>query len=112
MSPEIPAESFEIFAGGLDHPECIAFDREGFLWAGGEAGQIYRITPAGVVSIIANLGGFCAGLAFSPADELLVCNSSLGIVRVERSGKFSVFASHMGARKLICPNFGLFDSAG
>ena len=112
MSPEIPTEKFEIFASGLDHPECLAFDRDGELWAGGEAGQVYRITPAGVVATVANLGGFCAGLAFSAADELFVCNTGLGIVQVKASGKVSVFASHVGERKLICPNFGVFDSAG
>ena len=112
MTPEIPIESFEIFATGLDHPECLAFDRDGFLWAGGEAGQIYRIDPTGKVNTIATMGGFCAGLAFSPEDELFVCNASLGIVRVKASGEFSVFASHAGERKLACPNYGVFDSAG
>src|SRR5262249_22169846 len=34
------------------------------------------------------------------------------MVRVDRSGKFEVFASHAGERKLICPNFPVFDSAG
>ena len=97
---------------GLDHPECLAFDRSGYLWAGGEAGQIYRVSPAGKVELIATLGGFCGGLAFSPKDELLVCNPSLGIVRVKPSGEFSVFADHADAHKLICPNYGLFDSAG
>src|SRR5436309_15523790 len=89
--PEIPIENFEIFAAGLDHPECLAFDRDGHLWAGGEAGQVYRIAPSGDVTAVATLGGFCAGLAFSPADELLVCNSSLGIVQVQPTGKFTVF---------------------
>src|SRR5688500_9082229 len=41
--PLIPIDRFEIFSNGLDHPECLAFDRDGNLWAGGEAGQIYRI---------------------------------------------------------------------
>src|SRR5437588_3479433 len=112
MSAEIPIERFEIFATGIDHPECVAFDRRGDLWAGGEAGQIYRISPDGKAQQIANLGSFCAGLAFSPQDELFVCNPALGIVRVQPSGEYSVFASHAGRHKLICPNYGLFDSAG
>ena len=49
MNPEIPIDRFEVFASGLDHPECCAFDRDGNLWAGGEAGQIYRIDPTGKV---------------------------------------------------------------
>ena len=58
------------------------------------------------------MGGFCAGLAFSPADELFVCNSQQGIVQVKPTGEFSVFANHAGDHKLICPNFGVFDTEG
>ena len=112
MTPEIPIEAFEIFATGIDHPECVAFDRHGDLWAGGEAGQVYRITPQAHAQLVCSLGGFCAGLAFSPNDELFVCNAALGIVRVSSSGESSLFASHAGDHKLICPNYGLFDSAG
>jgi gluconolactonase len=112
MTPEIPIEAFEIFATGLDHPECLAFDRYGDLWAGGEKGQIYRISSERKVTTLTNLGGFCAGLAFSPKDELFVCNPGQGIIRVEGSGEFSVFASSVGAQKIICPNYGLFDAVG
>jgi gluconolactonase len=112
MAPELPIDDFSIFATGIDHPECLAFDRSGDLWAGGEAGQIYRISPRGQVRLVTTLGGFCGGLAFSPADELFVCNPSLGIVRVRPTGESRVFASHAGDHKLICPNYGLFDSAG
>lgn len=112
MEPILSIESFEIFATGVDHPECIAFDRNGDLWAGGEAGQIYRISPNGKVQLVANMGGFCAGLAFSASDELFVCNPQHGIVRVQRDGGFKIFASHAGDHKLVCPNYGLFDSAG
>ncbi len=112
MTPEIPIEQFEIFANGIDHPECIAFDRDGDLWAGGEAGQIYRISPEGKVQLITTLGGFCAGLAFSPKDELFVCNPALGIVHVQTGGEFQIFATHVGEQKIICPNYGVFDSTG
>jgi len=112
MTPEIPIEQFEIFAANLDHPEGLAFDRHGMLWAGGEAGQIYRIDDGGQVATIANLGSFCAGLAFSPADELFVCNPALGVVRVASDGSHAVFAREAGGQKLICPNYGVFDTAG
>src|SRR5437588_13092787 len=83
LAPEIPIEKFEIFATGLDHPECLAFDREGFLWAGGEAGQVYRISGDARAEKLAELGGFCGGVAMSPDDrELFVCNPAHGIVRV------------------------------
>jgi gluconolactonase len=111
-SPELPIDSFQIFATNIDHPECIAFDRAGDLWAGGESGQIYRIPPDGKAHLVTAMGGFCAGLAFSPANELFVCNSSLGIVRVKQSGEFSIFATHAAEHKLVCPNYGLFDAKG
>jgi len=112
MTPEIPIERFEIFANGIDHPECIAFDRHGDLWAGGETGQIYRISPEGKVQQVTTLGTFCAGLAFSPNDELFACNPALGIVRVQPNGEFKVFATHAGDHKIVCANYGLFDFAG
>ena len=112
MDPLIPIERWEIFANGLDHPECLAFDREGTLWAGGEAGQVYRIDPDGKLEQITTLGSFNAGLAFSPTDELFVCNPAMGMVRVDRTGKFEVFATHASGEKVICANFPVFDSAG
>ena len=95
IAPEIPIERFEIFANGLDHPECLAFDRDGWLWAGGELGQIYSISPAGALETVVEMRGFCAGIAWTPDDtELFVCNPQHGIVRVSRPGKWSVFAKH------------------
>jgi gluconolactonase len=110
--PLLPIERFEVFATGLDHPECLAFDREGFVWAGGEAGQVYRIDPSGKVEQVASLGTFNAGVAWSPGDELFVCNPAKGVVRVRRDGSHELFASHTGGHKIVCANFGLFDPAG
>jgi len=112
-TPEIPIDRFEIYANGLDHPECLAFDRAGFLWAGGEAGQIYRVSPDRRVETITEMGGFCGGIAWSPDDAgLYVCNPQHGIVRVERSGEWSVFATHAGKHRLVCPNYGVFNRRG
>jgi gluconolactonase len=111
--PEIPIERFEVFAAGLDHPESVAFDRDGHLWAGGEAGQVYRINAAGKVETVATLGGFTGGLAFSPLDHALyVCNPAHGVVRVQADGQHAVFAAGAGGHKMICPNFGVFDRGG
>lgn len=111
-TPLIPRDRFSIFASGLDHPECVAFDRAGNLWAGGEAGQIYRIDPAGQVRQITTLGSFVAGLAFSPDDELFVCHPASGIVRVWSDGRHELFASHAGNHRIVSSNFGVFDDAG
>src|SRR5947208_13576173 len=99
MQPLVPIERFEIFATGLDHPECCAFDRNGDLWAGGEAGQVYRITPDGAVQQVASLDSFNGGVAFSPSGDLFVCNPARGIVRVKANGTFDTFATHAGDHK-------------
>jgi gluconolactonase len=113
ITPEIPIERFEVFATELDHPECLAFDRDGYLWAGGEAGQIYRISPAGVREVIAEIGGFSAGLAWTPDHaELYVCNPKYGIVRVNRAGLWSVVQNTIATHSLISPNYGVFDRRG
>lgn len=103
------------FASGLDHPEGLAFDREGNLWAGGEAGQIYRISPDGKkVECVANTGGFNLGLAFSPEGWLLVCDcGGRKLWRYEPSnGKLSVFADKVAGRALGHMNFPVFDKDG
>jgi gluconolactonase len=112
LIPEIPLDSFGIFADGLDHPECCAFSRDGDLWAGGEAGQIYRIDSNGRHTEVAKLGSFCGGLAFSPDDELFACVPGLGVVQVDRSGRREVFRTAAAGRELICPNFPVFDTTG
>ena len=110
---EISVDHFETYAEGLDHPEDLAFDSTGVLWAGGELGQIYRIPKKGQVEEVTNIGGFCLGLSFSAADELFVCNPKLGcIVRVQKNGKSNRFADFAGRHKLTQPNYGVFDSAG
>jgi gluconolactonase len=110
---EISVDRFETYADGLDHSEDIAFDQEGILWAGGELGQIYRIPERDGVEEVANIGGFCLGLAFSSTDELFVCNPKLGCVtRVQKNGTARLFADSASDHKLKLPNYGVFDSGG
>lgn len=72
----LPLNRATIFADGLDHPECVAAHPDGSFYAGGEAGQIYRISPDGKrVEEIANTGGFILGVAVSPDGRwLAVCD--------------------------------------
>ena len=65
-----------IFADGLDHPECIAAHPDGSIWAGGEGGQVYRVSADGTeIKEMVNTGGFNLGLAFSPdMSWLAVCD--------------------------------------
>src|ERR1700687_3676550 len=111
--PLIPLYRFGVFAEGLDHPEGLAFDADGTLWAGGELGQIYRIDRRGKVREIARLGGFCLGLTFSREQDLFVCNFKRGaLIHVNRKGRILHSIERVGSRKLKTPNFSVFDSEG
>ena len=113
MRPAIPLKRFRMYAEGLDHPEGLAFDRDGTLWAGGELGQIYRIDGRGCPHEVVTLGGFNLGLTFSAKQELYVCNFGLpALVRVTRKGRVLQSWERVGSRKLINPNFSVFDSEG
>lgn len=113
MRPQIPLKQFDIFAEGLDHPEGLAFDTEGNLWAGGELGQIYKIDPEGKVRTVATLGGFNLGLTFSSRQQLFVCNFKLGaLIQIDRSGKIIRSWERAGRYRLRNPNFSVFDREG
>jgi len=113
MRPEVPLEEFEIFAEGLDHPEGLAFDVDGNLWAGGELGQIYKINRKGKPRTVATLGGFNLGLTFSRKQELFVCNFKLGaLIQLDRSGKTIRSWERAGRYRLRTPNFSVFDGEG
>ena len=111
--PLVPIDRFEVFAEGLDHPEGLAFDADGNLWAGGELGQIYRINPNGKVRTVTTVGGFNLGLTFSARQQLYVCNFKLGaVLQLDRSGKILRTWERTGRYRLRNPNFSVFDREG
>jgi gluconolactonase len=111
--PLVPIDRFEVFAEGLDHPEGLAFDADGNLWAGGELGQIYRINAKGKVRTVTTVGGFNLGLTFSARQQLYVCNFKLGaLLQIDRSGKIQRTWERAGRYRLRNPNFSVFDLEG
>lgn len=112
IAPIVAVGGIRIHVEGLDHPEGLAFDREGDLWAGGEAGQLYRIRD-GRASVVGELGGFCLGITVSPQQEIVVCNSGLHCVQwVDRSGNVMRTIDGVDRRPLRTPNFSVFDEEG
>lgn len=112
---KLTIEDVTLYADGLDHPECIAWHPDGTLWAGGEAGQIYRISAAGMVEEVANTGGFILGLAFSPdCSWMAICDLGKKCVwRLELNTlKLSLLMAEADGHRLNIPNFPAFDSEG
>jgi len=99
------------FGSGLDHPECIAWGCDGYAYAGGEAGQIYRIDLAArSFEEFANVGGFVGGICQDAQHRLYVCNGD--VKRVDPDGTVSVYCDHAGNTPLDVANYPVFDAAG
>lgn len=113
---QIKIENIQIFADGLDHPECVAVHPDGSVWAGGEAGQIYKITDDGkTITEVTNTGGFVLGIAFSPdCSWLAVCDLKNKCVwKLDLSNyKLEKFASGVNDINFNIPNYAVFDSSG
>jgi gluconolactonase len=62
LNGKVNVEKMEMFAFGVDHSEGITVTPDGTIYAGGEAGQIYRIDNDEPTTV-ANTSGFMLGLA-------------------------------------------------
>jgi len=106
----------KVFADGLDHPECVAVHPDGSVWAGGENGQIYKISPDGSqVEEIANTDGFILGIAFSSnAEWLAICDlNNHCLWKLDtKSGDLSKFSESVENHSFNIPNYIVFDDAG
>ena len=86
-------DAFTELAGGLDHPEGIAWAPDGALYAGGEAGQVYRIGLDGSVAQIASTEGFMYGLAVDGASTVYACDfGNAAVARISAAGDVSVLS--------------------
>ncbi|MEJ7585986.1 MAG: SMP-30/gluconolactonase/LRE family protein [Ferruginibacter sp.] len=113
---KLTLEDVSIFADGLDHPECIAIHPDGSVWAGGEAGQIYKITADGkLIEEINNTGGFNLGIAFSPGAEwLAVCDLKNKCVwKLDlKTNRLQKFTTEAAGTAFSIPNFAAFTKNG
>jgi gluconolactonase len=108
-------QNVKVFTDGLDHPECVLCHPDGSIWAGGEAGQIYRIDEKGNAEVVANTDGFILGMALSPDKEwIAVCDLKKKCIwRLElKSFVLTVFGDGVGGHRFNIPNYVCFDSMG
>lgn len=104
-----------VAAAGLDHPEGLCFDGDGVLWAGGEAGQVYRVDlEAGTAEQVASTGGFLLGMAADGAGRLHLCDVARRelLLLDPTTGALSVRSAGAPGRPLVNPNWPAFDADG
>lgn len=106
-------EAFDTVATGLDHPEGVARGPDGDLYAGGEAGQIYRIHADGSVRELASTGGFIYGVTLDGSGNVYACDfGNASVKRISPNGDVTTYTSGTTDRPMRVPNFAAFDDAG
>jgi sugar lactone lactonase YvrE len=104
-----------VIAGGLDHPEGVATGPDGTLFAGGEAGQVYRLDEREQQGVeIANTGGFVLGLCLDAAGTIYLCDAvAQAILRVDpASGAVDTYCDSAGGSSFETPNWPAFAPDG
>lgn len=104
----------QMLVQGLDHPEGVTYGPDGKIYAGGEAGQVYRVDlTAQTVEEFADTDGLNLGLALDAAANLYICNAGQQVVnKVTQDGTVSVYSNGTAQRPMITPNYPAFDAAG
>lgn len=106
-------EVFSELAGGLDHPEGVAQGPDGRVYAGGEAGQIYRISLDGDVKELASTGGFIYGVTLDGVGNVYACDfGRAAVMRISPTGEVSTYSTGTSDRPLRVPNYAAFDTEG
>ncbi|CAN5764893.1 hypothetical protein BH23CHL5_BH23CHL5_04850 [soil metagenome] len=105
--------AFAPFVEGLDHPEGVASGPDGTVYAGGEAGQIYRVSFDGTFEQVGSTGGFVLGICLDANSNVYACDSaSHSVKRITIDGHVSTYSNGTPSRPMQTPNYPVFDKAG
>lgn len=117
-SPVVPIDAIDALYDGtltdpqLNHPEGLAVAADGAVWCGGEAGEIYRISPDGAeLDLVASTGGFILGVALDRKGHLYACDlKHAAVFRLDlATGELERFASGSEDRAIQIPNWPVVD---
>lgn len=68
-------EEFSVVVDGLDHSEDVVRGPDGLMYAGGEAGQVYRVDlNKGEVTELGSTGGALLGIVLDGSGSAYVCD--------------------------------------
>jgi gluconolactonase len=99
----------ETLVDGLDHPEGVCWDPgAGVVWAGGEAGQVYRVQlEERRVEQVTRAPGFVLGVAVDGRGRVVLCCSDQGSICVLEDGSVRTVEN-----RFAHPNFPAFAPDG
>ena len=103
-----------VLVDGLDHPEGIAWGLDGYAYAGGEAGQVYRIDIENEEVVqFADTGGFVLGLAIDGKNNIYACDAgNKAVMKITQGGFVSTYSTGSEDEPFRVPNYPAFDSSG
>ena len=99
----------------LDHPECVAWGPDNKVYAGGEAGQLYRfgMTDENYDQFAQVDGGFVVGFALDADCNVYACDEMLARVhKITPNGEVSIYSSGNEKQAMRLPNYPVFDDNG
>jgi gluconolactonase len=103
-----------VHQASLYHPEGVAWGPNARVYAGGEAGQVYRLDVDGdTAEEFSNTGGCMLGIALDLDANVYACDMGLrGVVRVTPDGSWSMYSTGVPVRPMRLPNWPVFDHEG
>ncbi len=103
-----------VLVDGLDHVEGVAWGLDGYSYAGGEAGQIYRVDiEQGTATQIADTSGFILGLALDANHNIYACDTgNRAVMKITSDGGVSKYATGAPDEPFYTPNYPAFDADG
>ena len=100
------------FGEGLDHPECITWGIDGYAYAGGESGQLYRIDVKGnKFEQFAKGPNFVGGICQDGSGNLYFCSGNK-VYKSDQDGNIAIYSSGTTDDEMIGPNYPAFDRYG
>ena len=100
------------FGEGLDHPECVTWGSDGYAYAGGEGGQLYRINVAeNEFEQFSQAPQFVGGMCQDGSGNLYFCSGNK-VYKANSKGEISEYSSGTPAVPMVGPNYPAFDKNG